>query len=145
VQRDIITRVEKGCEPCHFILSFDNGAFSEHGMFSITNWINVTPKDLLALNFGVPKDILDAFPPGRAYIVAGPVVPIVEAHEQPLPKEQLHKFSLHGMKATHDFEGGSLRLATANEFPVSQGMSGGVMTIKPEIMCELHWHPNANQ
>jgi oxalate decarboxylase len=28
-----------GDKPCHFILSFDNGAFSEHGTFSITDWI----------------------------------------------------------------------------------------------------------
>ena len=37
-----------GDAPCHFILSFDNGAFSEHGTFSITDWIDLTPKDLLA-------------------------------------------------------------------------------------------------
>jgi oxalate decarboxylase len=41
-----------GDKPCHFILSFDNGAFSEHGTFSITDWVNVTPKDMLALHFG---------------------------------------------------------------------------------------------
>src|SRR6266850_7460132 len=45
-----------GDKPCHFVLSFDNGGFSEHSTFSITDWIDVTPKDMLALNFGVPKD-----------------------------------------------------------------------------------------
>ncbi|HEY0420207.1 MAG TPA: cupin domain-containing protein, partial [Acetobacteraceae bacterium] len=45
-----------GDKPCHFILSFDNGAFSEHGTFSITDWIDVTPKDMLAMDFGLPKD-----------------------------------------------------------------------------------------
>jgi oxalate decarboxylase len=30
-----------GDKPCHFILSFDNGAFSEHGTFSITDWLNL--------------------------------------------------------------------------------------------------------
>jgi Cupin len=68
-----------GDKPCHFVLSFDNGAFSEHGTFSITDWIDVTPKDMLALNFGVPKDIFDAFPKGEIYIQAGPVVPASEA------------------------------------------------------------------
>ena len=56
--------------PCHFILSFDNGAFSEHGTFSITDWIDVTPKDMLALNFGVPKDAFDAFPKGDCSLAA---------------------------------------------------------------------------
>src|SRR3984893_3373136 len=33
-----------GNEPCHFVLIFDNGYFSEFGTFSITDWIRVTPK-----------------------------------------------------------------------------------------------------
>src|SRR5215470_1280291 len=42
-----------GNEPCHFILIFDNGYFSEFGTFSITDWIGHAPKALLAKNFGV--------------------------------------------------------------------------------------------
>src|SRR5205823_4457051 len=68
-----------GDKPCHFILAFDNGAFSGHGTFSITDWIDVTPKDMLALSFGVPKDVFDAFPKGETYIQAGPVLPASEA------------------------------------------------------------------
>jgi oxalate decarboxylase len=59
-----------GDKPCHFILSFDNGAFSEHGTFSITD---VTPKDILAANFHLPKELFDVFPKGETYIQAGPV------------------------------------------------------------------------
>ena len=99
-----------GDKPCHFILSFDNGAFSEHGTFSITDWIDVTPKDMLALNFGVPKDIFDAFPKGETYIQAGPVLPASEALDAPWPKESTHKFSLlHDNRAVRDFEGGTFR------------------------------------
>ena len=61
-----------GDKPCHFILSFDNGAFSEHGTFGISDWINVTPKEMLALDFGLPKDVFDAFPKGEIYIQSGP-------------------------------------------------------------------------
>ena len=32
-----------GQEPCHFILVFDNGYFSEFGTFSITDWLGHTP------------------------------------------------------------------------------------------------------
>src|SRR5260370_10577716 len=64
-----------GDKPCHFVLSFDNGGFSEHGTFSITDWIDVTPKDMLALNFRVPKDAFHAFPNGEAYIQAAPLLP----------------------------------------------------------------------
>jgi oxalate decarboxylase len=44
-----------GDKPCHFILIFDNGYFSEFGTFSITDWIGHTPPALLAKNFGLPE------------------------------------------------------------------------------------------
>ena len=83
-----------GNRPCHFILSFDNGAFSEHGTFSITDWISLTPGDMLAENFGVPKDVFDAFPKGETYIMAGPVLPPERAVDAPWPAESTHKFAL---------------------------------------------------
>jgi oxalate decarboxylase len=135
-----------GSKPCHFILSFDNGAFSEHGTFSITDWIDVTPKELLAQNFGVPKDLFDAFPKGETYIQAGPVIPVAQAVDAPWPKDSTHKFSLRNdVKARRDFDGGTFRLATVDEWPVSKTMSGGVMVLKPGAIKELHWNPNANE
>ena len=135
-----------GDKPCHFILSFDNGAFSEHGTFSITDWIDVTPKDMLALNFGVPKDLFDAFPKGETYIQAGPVLPASDALDAPWPKESMHKFSLlRDNRAVRDFDGGTFRLATVDEWPISKTMSGGVMIIKPGAMRNLHWNVNANE
>src|SRR4051812_14637586 len=135
-----------GDKPCHFILSFDNGAFSEHGTFSITDWIDVTPKDMLALDFGVPAELFEAFPKGETYIQAGPVLPTSEALDAPWARESTHKFSLlRDPRAARDFEGGTFRVATVDEWPISKTMSGGVMTIKPGAMRNLHWNPNANE
>ena len=135
-----------GDKPCHFILSFDNGAFSEHGTFSITDWVDVTPKDLLAKEFGVPKDIFDAFPKGEAYIQAGPVLQPQDAMDAPWPKESTHKFSLlRDRRAVRDFDGGQFYLATIDEFPASKTMSGGLMLLKPGEMRKLHWNVNANE
>lgn len=135
-----------GDKPCHFILSFDNGAFSEHGTFSITDWIDVAPKDILAANFNLPKDAFDAFPKGETYIQAGPVVPVSQALEAPWPKESTHKFRLlRDPKAARDFEGGTFRLATVDEFPASKTMSGGLMIINKGKQRNLHWHVNANE
>ncbi len=66
-----------GDEPCHFILSFNNGSFSEHGTFSVTDWIDLTPKDMLSKNFGIAAAAFDAFPKGETYIQSGPVLPAV--------------------------------------------------------------------
>ena len=135
-----------GDKPCHFILSFDNGAFSEHGTFSITDWFNLTPKEMLALDFGVPKDVFDEFPKGETYIQAGRVVPLSEALEAPWPRESTHKFRLlRDPKAAREFEGGTFRLATVDEWPISKNMSGGLLTIKPGAMRNLHWDVNANE
>jgi oxalate decarboxylase len=135
-----------GDKPCHFILSFDNGAFSEHGTFSITDWIDVTPKEMLSLNFGLPKDLFDAFPKGETYIQAGPVLKPADALDAPWPKESTHKFRLmRDARAVRDFDGGTFRLATVDEFPASKSMSGGIMVIKPGAMNKLHWNVNANE
>ncbi len=135
-----------GDEPCHFILSFNNGAFSEHGTFSITDWINVTPKEMLAANFGIDQALFEAFPKGETYIQAGPVLPVSLAIDAPWPKESTHKFSLtKDLRARRDFDGGSFSLATVDEWPISTTMSGGLMVIKPGQMKELHWNPNANE
>jgi quercetin dioxygenase-like cupin family protein len=64
-----------GDKPCHFILIFDNGYFSEFGTFSITDWIGHTPKTLLAKNFGLPEATFDGFPAEELYFVRGPVPP----------------------------------------------------------------------
>ncbi|HEY2133156.1 MAG TPA: cupin domain-containing protein [Acetobacteraceae bacterium] len=135
-----------GNKPCHFILSFDNGAFSEHGTFSITDWVTLTPPEMLAANFGVPKDVFAAFPKGETYIMAGEILLPQKARDFPWPAAQTHKYSLMTEKAAlREYEGGTLRLATVNEFPISTGMAGGLMTLKPGAIRELHWHPNANE
>jgi len=135
-----------GDEPCHFILSFDNGAFSEHGTFGITDWIDVTPKDLLAQQFGLPKDAFDAFPKGEAYIQAGEILKPEDALEAPWPRESTHKFRLmKDARAVRDFDGGTFRLATVDEFPAQRTMSGGRMTLDKGGLRKLHWNVNANE
>ena len=135
-----------GDKPCHFILSFDSGAFSEHGTFSITDWVDVSPKTMLAANFGVDVSAFNPFPKGETYIQAGPILPASQAIDAPWPKESTHKFSLlKDPRARREFDGGSFYMATVEEWPISKDMSGGLMIIKPGQMKELHWNPNANE
>src|SRR5260221_2892132 len=72
-----------GEKPCHFILIFDNGYFSEFGTFSITDWLGHTPKALLAKNFGLPESAFDGFPKSEGYFARGAVPP--EKPATPLP------------------------------------------------------------
>ncbi len=43
------------------------------------------------------------------------------------------------------FTGGTLRLVSEREFPISSTMTGALMRIKPGSLRELHWHPNADE
>ena len=43
------------------------------------------------------------------------------------------------------FPGGTLRVVSEVEFPISSTMTGGMLQIKPGGMRELHWHPNADE
>jgi oxalate decarboxylase len=83
-----------GARPCHFILIFDNGYFSEFGTFSITDWIGHVPKPLLAKNFGVPEATFDTFPKQEVYFARGAIPP--EAPATPLQgwklPAQTHKY-----------------------------------------------------
>src|SRR4051812_40821096 len=56
-----------GNKPCHFILIFDNGYFSEFGTFSITDWLGHAPKALLAKNFGLPEATFENIPKKEVY------------------------------------------------------------------------------
>src|SRR6266702_3953043 len=87
-----------GDKPCHFILIFDNGYFSEFGTFSITDWIGHTPKALLAKNFGVPESAFETMPKEEVYFARGvlpPQKPSAPLQGWKLPAQN-HKYRLLG-------------------------------------------------
>src|SRR3954463_7390131 len=86
----------RGAEPCHFVLIFDNGYFSEFGTFSITDWIGHIPRPLLAKNFGLPESSFDGVPKSEVYSPGGPRPPdtaAVPPAGRRLPR-QTHKHRL---------------------------------------------------
>jgi oxalate decarboxylase len=136
-----------GDKPCHFILIFDNGYFSEFGTFSITDWLGHASKPLLAKNFGLPETTFDGFPKAEAYFVRGPIppadaVPLQGALTSP---PATHKYQLLAQEphSVHKF-GREWRVG-ANRFPISQTMTGVILDLQPGGLRELHWHPNADE
>jgi len=134
-----------GDKPCHFILVFDNGYFSEFGTFSITDWIGHAPKELLAKNFALPASAFDSFPKNEVYFAKGKVPPPVAA--PPLQGWKLppltHKYSLMSQKAYETFNGGREWRVESSQFPISTTMTGVVLEMDAGALRELHWHPNA--
>jgi oxalate decarboxylase len=136
-----------GTQPCHFILIFDNGYFSEFGTFSITDWIGHAPKALLAKNFGVPEDRFDSFPKHEVYFARGEIPP-----EQPAPPlqglklpAQTHKYRLLAQVPHGVYRGGREWRVDASRFPISTTITGVILDLDAGALRELHWHPNADE
>ncbi len=136
-----------GNEPCHFVLIFDNGYFSEFGTFSISDWVAQTPKPLLAKNFGLPESTFDGFPKKEVYFAKGAIPP--ERPADPLggskPTPLTHKWQLLKNDPKVDNKGGKLWLVDSTKFPISKTVTGAVLELEPGALRELHWHPSADE
>ena len=134
-----------GDKPCHFILVFDNGYFSEFGTFSISDWIGLAPPRLLAKNFGLPPETFEHFPKSEVYFAKGkippaaPSVPLQGWKTPPLT----HKYSLLSQKPFQVFDGGTEWRVDGSQFAISTTMTGVILDMEPGALRELHWHPNA--
>jgi oxalate decarboxylase len=136
-----------GDEPCHFVLIFDNGYFSEFGTFSISDWIGHTPKALLAKNFGLPESTFDGFPKEEVYFAKGAIPPAHAAGNLgPTQRAPLtHKWQLLANDPHVDNKGGRLWLVDSTKFPISKTITGAILELEPGALRELHWHPTADE
>jgi oxalate decarboxylase len=136
-----------GTEPCHFVLIFDNGYFSEFGTFSSTDWLGHTPKPLLAKNFGVPASTFDGFPQKEVYIAQG--VPPPAKAAAPLagqhPGPRTHKYRLLADEPRVNSKGGRMWVLDSNKFPISETITGAILELEPGAVRGLHWHPTADE
>ncbi|MBV8221625.1 MAG: cupin domain-containing protein, partial [Solirubrobacterales bacterium] len=136
-----------GNEPCHFVLIFDNGYFSEFGTFSITDWVGHTPRALLAKNFGLPEATFNDFPTREVYFAHGavppqrPAAPLGNPNRAPLT----HKWQLLRNDPLVNDRGGRLWLVDSTRFPISKTITGAVLELDRGALRELHWHPNADE
>jgi oxalate decarboxylase len=136
-----------GDQPCHFILIFDNGYFSEFGTFSITDWIGHTPPALLAKNFGIPVAAFAKFPGEEVYFARGPMPPATAAAplQGPKPPPLTHRYRLLSRPPHRVFKGGREWRVDSTTFPISRTMTGVVLDLDPGALRELHWHPTADE
>jgi oxalate decarboxylase len=136
-----------GDEPCHFVLIFDNGYFSEFGTFSISDWVGHTPKALLAKNFVLPESTFDGFPREEVYFARGSLPP-----EKPAPPlagwkqpPESHKYQLLANPPRVNNKGGRMWLVDSKLHPISKTIAGAIIELDPGGMRELHWHPTADE
>ncbi len=136
-----------GKEPCHFVLMFDNGYFSEFGTFSISDWIAQAPKPLVAKNFGLPQATFDNFPQREVYFAHGAAPPQPAAAPMGVVQRspQTHKWRLLATDPIVNNRGGKLWMVDSRLFPISKTFTGAVLELEPGALRELHWHPTADE
>jgi oxalate decarboxylase len=137
-----------GATPCHAILAFDDGLYSEHGTFGISDLMSRYDAQIWSQAFGVPADAFGRDPAAETYIMQGDVLPLDGPQARAareLDHSRTHRFALMAQKPRISTAGGTLRIASSKEFPMSTTITGIVLTLKPGAMHEPHWHPNANE
>jgi oxalate decarboxylase len=137
-----------GPAPCHAILAFDDGLYSEHGTFGISDWMSRYDSQTLSQAFGMPADAFARIPKAETYIMQGEVLPLDSPQARAareLDRGRTHRYALMAQKPRISTSGGTLHVASAKEFPVSTTMTGMVLKLKRGAMHEPHWHVDANE
>jgi oxalate decarboxylase len=137
-----------GPTPCHAILAFDDGLYSEHGTFGISDWMSRYDSQSLSQALGVSAEAFAQMPKAETYIMQGEVLPLEGSQARSaraLDRDRTHRYALMAQKPRVSTPGGALYVASAKEFPVSSTMTGMVLKLKRGAMYEPHWHTDANE
>jgi oxalate decarboxylase len=137
-----------GPTPCHAILAFDDGLYSEHGTFGISDWMSRYDAPTLSQILGVPAEAFAAAPKAETYIMQGEVLPLDGPQARvarALDRDRTHRYPLMTQKPRVSTADGALYVASAEEFPVSTTMTGMLLKLNRGAMHEPHWHTDANE
>ena len=141
-----------GEEGCEFLLVFNQGSFSEESTFLLSDWLKHTPAEILQKNLRLGADAIAKLPKDDPlYIFAGslPANSIDQDRSEvalnaPAPK-QLYTFKASALESTHVNEFGNVKIVDSRNFPTSQNIAAGIVTVKPAGLREMHWHPNVSE
>lgn len=133
-----------------FVLAFDNGSAGEYNTLLLTDWIAHTPPEVLAKNFGVPADSFKNIPVDQRWIFQGDLPGSLIADQNAIASSAGAPpypfiFKLSDMKPNKTNKSGSVQIADSTNFNVSKTVAAARVVVKPGVMREMHWHPNADE
>jgi oxalate decarboxylase len=143
----------QGLQPngCEFLLVFDHRDFSEDGTFLLSETVAHTPRDILAKNFGLDKEVIAKIVRGESlYIFRADLPPSLAQDRAAIGGQRVqspfkYTFKMEAMEPTRRTDGGEVRIVDSRNFPVSNNIAAALVTLKPGALRELHWHPNASE
>ena len=131
-----------------FVLAFDSGKQSESNTLLLTDWIAHTPPEVLAKNFGVPKELFRNIPLNNLWIFQGTEPGDLAADRAAAgvqPGTEPVIFHLSRSKPVKESSGGRIQIADSSNFKISRTIASALVTVEPGGMREMHWHPNADE
>jgi oxalate decarboxylase len=140
-----------GPDGCEFLLVFDQGDFFEDGTFLLSETIAHTPRNVLAKNFGLDKQIIDKIVKRESLYIFPADLPLSLARDKAaigghrVASSLQYTFKMSEMAPTRTTSGGEIRIVDSHNFPVSKNVAAALVTLKPGALRELHWHPNASE
>ena len=143
----------QGLEPdgCEFLLVFDEGNFSEEGTFLLSEFVAHTPRDVLAKNLGLDKDVIAHLPKKESLYIFPADLPLSLAQDKAaiagrrVESSVQYTFKMSRMAPNKKTPGGEVRIVDPRNFPVSKNIAAAQVTLKPRALRELHWHTNAQE
>jgi len=143
----------QGLEPdgAEFLLVFNQGDFSEDGTFLLSETIAHTPREVLAKNFRLDKDVVTRISRSDSlYIFPADLPPPLARDKAGIGAQRVespiqYTFKLSTMPPTRKTDGGEVRIVDSRNFPASQHIAAALITLKPGALREIHWHPHASE
>lgn len=143
----------QGLQPdgCEFLLVFDQGDFSEDGTFLLSETIAHTPRNVLAKNFGLDRNIVAKLVKSPSLYIFPANLPLSLAQDkaaiggQRVESPIQYTFKMSAMAPTRKTPGGEVHIVDSRNFPVTKNIAAAMVTLKPGALRELHWHPNASE
>ncbi|CRK26473.1 hypothetical protein BN1708_004202 [Verticillium longisporum] len=133
-----------------FLLVFDEADFEKVGTtFNIVDWLNHTPRDIIAKNFGVDPKVFDELPEKHPYINPADVATKNVTGTDPEDylsgnSSFIYRTFQHPPESVPG-NGGEFWKIDSTNFPASETIAATFVTLKPGGLRELHWHPNAEE
>ncbi|KAK0457207.1 oxalate decarboxylase [Desarmillaria tabescens] len=130
-----------------FLLIFDDGSFGEDTTFSLIDWLDHVPAEVLQKNFQADTSAFAHIPGKELYIFPSTTLPeedslVPESPQGTVP--QPFSFALSKANGTQT-SGGSYKVVDSSTFEISKTIAMVEVTVEPGAMRELHWHPSQDE
>ncbi|KAK0481203.1 oxalate decarboxylase [Armillaria luteobubalina] len=130
-----------------FLLIFDDGNFGEDSTFSLIDWLDHIPAEVLQKNFQVDASAFAHIPGKELYIFPSTTLPEDDSLAPQSPQGTVplpYSFALSKANGTQT-SGGSYKVVDSSTFEISSTIAMAEVTVEPGAMRELHWHPTQDE